>query len=472
MRSLRLEPRRVFDGFGFTSRSVSPFLRPERPEEVAEAFARASAEGMHVALRGGGRSYGDAALNAGEVILDTTAMRRILSWDPASGVIEVQPGATIEDIWRHTLKDGWWPAVVPGTMFATLGGCAAMNVHGKNHFKVGGTGDSILDADLVTPAGQTLRISRSENTDLFHGAVAGFGMLGAFTRLRLQLKHVHGGQLRVWPIAARSLDEQFEVFERELPGSDYLVSWVDCIAGGGGLGRGQIHKAVYLKEGEDPTGSALLDPAAQDLPPHIMGVPRVMVGKVLKAFSFNAGMRLLNLGKYLAGRFGPKRAYLQGHVAFAFLLDYVPNFRDAYAPGGFVQFQPFVPKEAAPAVFREILKRTQAAGIVSYLGVMKRHRPDAFLLSHAVDGYSLAMDFPVTTANRAGLWGLLGELSDLVLDHGGRFYPAKDSVLRPRDFQRAWGQERISAFRALRRRVDPAGVLRTEWATRVGVDER
>jgi FAD/FMN-containing dehydrogenase len=102
---------------------------------------------------------------------------------------------------------------------------------------------------------------------------------------------------------------------------------------------------------------------------------------------------------------------------------------------------------------------------------MKKHRPDDFLLSHVVDGYSLAMDFPVTRANRADLWKLCGELSDLVCEAGGRFYPAKDLTVRPQDFQRAWGQERIAKFRAIRKRVDPAGILRTQWATRVGVDE-
>ena len=80
------------------------------------------------------------------------------------------------------------------------------------------------------------------------------------------------------------------------------------------------------------------------------------------------------------------------------------------------------------------------------------------------------MDFPVTAANKADLWRLCGELSDVVTEAGGRFYPAKDSVLRPQDVQRAWGQDRLSRFAALRRRADPRGVLRTEWAERVGLD--
>ena len=469
MRSIQQEPRRVFDGFGFAMRSVSPFLQPRDAGEVAAIFARATEEGVRVGMRGNGRSYGDAALNGGALVLDMMAMNHILSWDPATGIVEVEPGVTIGDLWRATLADGWWPAVVPGTMLSTLGGCAAMNVHGKNHFRVGGTGDSILDADLVTPSGETLLVSRTSNPDLFHAAIAGFGMLGTFTRIRLQLKKVDSRLLRVAQIPARTLDEQLEIFERDGATSDYLVSWMDCIAGSGGLGRGQIHRAQYVHD--DPDAKATLDPLRQDLPGHILGVPRGLVGKLLGLFNNNFGMGWVNFGKYVASRFGPRGDYLQSHVAFAFLLDYVPNWQKSYAPGGLIQYQPFVPKEHARHVFGEILKRTQARGIVSYLGVMKRHRPDDFLLSHALDGYSLAMDFPVTASNRAELWKLCGELSDLVVDHGGRFYPAKDATLRPQDFQRAWGQERISRFRALRERVDPGHVLRTEWAERVGAVE-
>lgn len=471
MRPLALAPRRVFDGYGFAVRGVSPYVRPRSAEEVASIFARATAEGIPVGMRGSGRSYGDAALNSAGMVMDMTGFDKVLSFDAEHGVAEVEPGVTISQLWRHALPHGYWPSVVPGTMAPTLGGCAAMNVHGKNHFKVGGTGDSILEADLATPAGELLRVSRTENADLFHGAVAGFGMLGTFTRLKLKLKKIHSGTMRVRQIPVGNLAEQFAVFEQEEAGADYLVSWVDCIQGGSGLGRGQIHVAHYLKEGEDADPKRTLDPTRQDLPPHILGVPRSLVPVVLKLFNTRHGMGLLNLGKYLAARFGPKGAYLQGHTAFAFLLDYVPNFRSVYEPGGFIQYQPFVPKEAAPQVFGEILRRTQAAGLPSFLGVMKRHRPDAFLLSHALDGYSFAMDYPVTASNRADLWKLCAVLSDLVVEAGGRFYPAKDLTLRPTDFRRAWGQERIARFQSLRRRADPSGVLQTDWARRVGVDE-
>ncbi len=468
--SLRTLPRRVFDGFGYATRSESIFAEPTCVDELRDLYTRASEEGIQLAQRGSGRSYGDAAMNRDGLILDLRKFNRMLSFDAEDGVAEVEPGFTIEDLWRLALPHGFWPRVVPGTMFPTLGGCAAMNIHGKNHYQTGGFGDAVEETDLLTPTGELLTLSKDQNRELFHAAISGFGMLGSFTRIKLNLKRIHGGRLKVRQIYAHNLDEHFELFEEFSDNADYVVGWVDCIAGGQSSGRGQIHLAHYTAPGEDPEPH-WLDPEEQALPATILGVPRGLVGMLLAILQGNTGMQLVNMAKSLASRFGPKAPHYQGHVAFHFLLDYVPTFREAYRPGGLIQYQPFVPAENARRVFGEILRRSRARGIVSYLGVMKRYRTDDFLLSHALDGYSLAMDFPVTSANRADLWMLCDELSDLVLEAGGKFYPAKDSVMRPGDFVRSNGESAVEAFRNLRRRCDPESILRSEFSDRIGLGQ-
>lgn len=467
--TLHTLPRKVLDGFGMSQRSVSRVAEVHDAEQLAAVFARATQEGVPVALRGSGRSYGDAALNGGGVVIDPRGLDRVLSWDAQTGVIEAEPGLTIRGLWTRVLPDGWWPPVVPGTSWPTLGGCVAMNIHGKNHFRLGGFADHVLELDLITPAGELLTLSRERERELFFAVLGGFGMLGAVVRVKMQLKRVYAGRLRVWQAALGGLAAQLEYFEAHRERMDYVVTWTDCITGGGGLGRGQGHRAEYLHEGEDPQGQVLLDPARQDLPGTILGVPKTLVPKILRLFTTRWGMRLLNEGKYRASQLSPTGAYLQGHAAFHFLLDYVPNFRSSYEPGGFIQVQPFVPRAQALEVLGEVLRLTQRAGVVSYLGVLKRYRPDEVLLPHALDGYSLAMDFPVTAQNQEALRRVVWDIHTLVVGAGGRFYPAKDSLLRPQDVRQMWGQERLGRFAALRRRVDPAGILRTEWAARVGL---
>jgi decaprenylphospho-beta-D-ribofuranose 2-oxidase len=380
---------------------------------------------------------------------------------------------TIEQPWKHVLPHGFWPKVVSGTMFPTLGGAAAANIHGKNNFAVGTIGDAIAEFDLYTPAGQLHTCSRARNPDLFHAAIGGFGLLGAITRVVLDTKRVHSGDLWVRGISVRNLREMMATMEAHKASADYLVGWVDAFADEQDSGRGLIHAAHYLAPGEDRDSARTLTIEHQQLPANILGLfPKSEVWRLLRAFNHDAGMRLINAAKYHAGRmeaFGGR--FRQSHAGFAFLLDYVPNWKFAYGRErgacGLIQYQPFLPAAVAHDVLQELLSLSRARGHVPYLGVLKRHRPDPFWLTHAVDGWSLAMDFKVEPNTRARLWRLCAELTKVVLDAGGRFYFAKDLVIRAEDARRFLPADRLAAFAALRARHDPQGLLQSDLSRRV-----
>jgi FAD/FMN-containing dehydrogenase len=418
--------------WGGSKRVLSYVYRPSTEADLRAVFALARERGMSIGLRGAGRSYGDASLNGEHLCLDLTRMNRILDWDAQSGVMTVEPGVTIAQMWQHAIGDGWWPYVVPGTMFPTVGGAVAMNIHGKNNFAVGPIGDHVASFDLLLPTGEVRHCTRDENADLFHAAIGGFGMLGGFLRITLELKKIHSGLLRVEPISTANLHDMFRVFEQRLPRADYLVGWVDCFAEGEGLGRWPDHQANYLLPGDDPRPAQTLRVEAQELPDTILGlVPKSILWRLMKPFTNNLGVRFVNAGKYHAGRLR-SHVHTASHAGFAFLLDYVPGWKRAYEPGGLIQYQSFVPAGRAEAVFRAQLQICQKRGLVPYLGVFKRHRCDPFLMTHAVDGYSLALDFKVRAKNRDRLWALAAELDQMVIEAGGRFYFAKDSTLHPR----------------------------------------
>jgi FAD/FMN-containing dehydrogenase len=455
------------EGWGMAVGAHGRVLRPRSVEELRTCLQLARAEGRTLGLRGGGNSYGDASVNASGHTLDCSRMDRILDFDAATGIATLEAGVTIEKLWKHILPLGFWPRVVSGTMFPTVGGAAAMNIHGKNNFAVGTFGDAILEFDLLTAQGELRRCSRSQDADLFHAAIGGLGMLGVFTRIVLQTKRIHSGDVSVRAVSTRNLREMMEYMDAQRAHADYLVGWIDCFASGADLGRGLIHHANYLHEGEDLDPAKSLTIEHQELPANILGVfPKGEVWRILSLFNHDAGMRLVNLAKSFSGRLEAHHdPHLQSHAGFAFLLDYVPNWKWAYGrePGqrGLIQYQTFVPKERAHDLFAELLVRCRRAKLVPYLGVFKRHRPDPFWLTHAVDGWSFAMDFKVTPHNRERLWKHCAELTELVLEAGGRFYFAKDLVLDSKDPARFFPAEKLAGFRALKAQLDPEGLFET-----------
>jgi decaprenylphospho-beta-D-ribofuranose 2-oxidase len=449
-------------GYGMTQAADAYVYRPTTIEEINNIFDEARATGRKVTLRGAGRSYGDGNIGSETLLIDITRMNRILSWDASTGIIDCQSGVTIENLWRFCLEDGYWPPVVTGTMHPTLGGALGMNVHGKNNYCQGTMGEHVIDMDVLFPNGELKTLTKHD--ELFYAVISSAGLLGVITRVKLQMHNVASGNVDVWAEAAQNWDEQFALFEKYEHNSDYMVSWVDCFAKGAKAGRGQFHGAWY-KDREDLASRVA---EKQDLPALILGFfPKSLVWKVLKLVCNRPGMRFLNAAKQFASStIGNNKMHDQSLVAFSFLLDYVPDWRKAYEPGGFIQYQTFIPKEHAKAVFAEQVRLQQEYKLESFLGVLKRHRPDKFLFSHAVDGYSMALDFKVTAKNRVRLWELAHKMNDLTLKHSGRFYFAKDSTLRPEDAAEYLG-EGLPKFRKLKSKLDPEGLLVSDLGRRL-----
>ncbi|MFT7669777.1 MAG: decaprenylphospho-beta-D-ribofuranose 2-oxidase [Planctomycetota bacterium] len=460
------------EGWGMSVGNYNRVLRPTTVEEIVRCYEIARESGKPLTLRGTGCSYGDPSCNSEGHVLDMTRMNRILSFDKESGVIEVEAGASLEDMWKFLLPHGFWPKVCSGTMFPTAGGALGMNIHGKNNFKVGTWGDNTVEFDIVLPSGEVRTCDRENNADLFHAAIGGMGLLGTFSRAKLKTKRVHSGEIEVRGISTRTLRAMMDYIEEKKSSTDYLVGWIDCFATGDQLGRGLIHDARYLEPGEDADPEATLKLSHQELPSAILGVvPKDQVWRGLYIFGNDLGMRMVNLAKYHAGRVEQMQGpYRQSHAGFNFLLDFVPNWKWAYGrhhTHGLIQYQPFVPDESAHAVYTEILELCHAKGFTPYLGVLKRHKPDPFWLTHSLDGWSFALDFQVTPKNREALWKHCHEMTEIVLKAGGKFYFAKDLVLRAEDATRFYPEGCLDKFRALKQELDPEGLLQSDVWRRI-----
>jgi FAD/FMN-containing dehydrogenase len=465
-----LPPERMerVESWGRNLRTIGYVYRPSDIDGIREVFTIARENNVTIGVKGGGNSYGDAFQNREEIVLDLSRMNRILEWDRKTGVMACEPGVTIRQIWQHAIEDGYWPYVVSGTMFPTIGGAAAMNIHGKNHPTAGTLGEHIQEFDFLLPSGEVRRCSPSENTDLFYAAIGGIGVLGVFTRIALELKPVHSGLLRVTSLAAANWDEMFAVFEEQSAKADYSVGWIDCFAAGENAGRGLVNTAQYLEPGEDPVPLRTLRVSSQELGDTVLGfLPKSLLWRFIKPWMNPAGMQFLNSLQYALGRRKHGGTHYETHAAFAFKLDYVPNWKQAYGPHGLVQYQVFVPKAHAPQVFPEMIALCQRRNLVPFLSVFKRHRPDPFLLSYGGDGYSLALDFPLTRTNQRDVHELAADMDVLVTEAGGRYYFAKDSTLHPRRLAAFLGEERVRRFLQLKRSLDPENLLQTDLYRRI-----
>jgi FAD/FMN-containing dehydrogenase len=307
-----------------------------------------------------------------------------------------------------------------------------------------------------------LTCNREQNSDIFYAAIGGFGMLGCFTAITLKLKRIYSGLLKVEATVTRNMGDTLQKIDDDAQRSDYVVGWGDAVASGKKIGRGQLHTAHYLPPETDPYPQQSLRAEKQVPPEFFFGImPANVLWVGMRMFWNNAGISLRDTAKYWASWWGDGATYLQPHASFHFLLDYIPNWKRAFGPGGLIQYQPFIPADTAEQTFRDLLHLQQKRGLTNYLTVYKRHRPDSFLMTHGLDGFSMAMDFRITSRNRHDIVQLCREMDEIVLAAGGRFYFAKDSTLRPEVVHAYLGADTITQFRAIKQRCDPHNMLET-----------
>ncbi len=420
---LRPAPERV-EGFGLYNFSVSPVYRPSTLGELAAVLADCRARGEAPVFRGAGRSYGDAALNPAGPVVELTNLNAIRALDEETGVVRAAAGLTLGDLWKASVPKGFWPPVVTGTMNVTLGGAVAVNVHGKNGWKRGTIGDH-LESVTVLRAGGVLEEIRAGSAALAD-VVGNTRAADPIVEVALHLKKLRSGYLDVEAFATGNLAATLAGIDGAKEDWEYVVGWMDCWASGRALGRSVLHVAnEHVPAPGEPAGLSVEEQVA-DIKTGPLPVPLLLLG--LKLTARGPQMRLVNGAKFLAGRIAGRARYRQSLVAYSFLLDYVAGWNEAYRPGGFIQYQLFVPKERAEEAFSRALVLQQEAEVVSSLAVIKRHRADTFPRAYAPDGFSLALDFPVTRGNAGPLVRLCRSFDRVLLETGGRAYPAKDCV--------------------------------------------
>ena len=455
---------RLLCGWGRAGATSGLVWTPRHDDEVAELLTKADNPG--VIARGLGRSYGDAAQSAGGTVVDTTLLDHVGGVD-VHGEVEVGAGTSLDTLVRRTLPQGWFLPVTPGTRQVTVGGAIAADVHGKNHHADGGFARHVTAMTVATPTG-VHRVSSTRDPELFWATAGGMGLTGIVTSARLRMLAVSTDRMLVDTDRFFDLDAVMTAMEEGDARYRYSVAWVDCSGSAertrpGGRRGPKVGRAVltrgdhagieHVPAPEQPRAAL----AAARVPRPHLRVPRHVPGGLLNRLSIAA----FNEAWF---RRAPthRKNELQSMWKFFYPLDGVAEWNRLYGPLGFLQYQFAVPPGRGDVV-RAAIGTLSSRRIPAFLAVLKRFGPSSpGPLSFPMPGWTLALDIPIGSE---GVGRCLDRLDEMVAEAGGRVYLAKDSRLRPDLVPTMY--PRLEELRAVRRRVDPRGVLRSDLSRRL-----
>jgi decaprenylphospho-beta-D-ribofuranose 2-oxidase len=442
----------LLTGWGRTAPSAARVVSPDAVSDVGGLLRRAGHRGL--VARGLGRSYGDAAQNGGGSVLDTTRLSGVRSFEPDRGLIQVEAGASLDDLMRTLIPQGFFLPVTPGTRFVTVGGALAADIHGKNHHLEGSFANHVEAFTLCAPR-ETVEVTPASEPDLFWGTAGALGLTGVITDVRFRLLPIETSLMLV---DTERVDDLESLMARMVEGDQryrYSVAWIDCLASGRSLGRSVLTRGDHAPLEALPTQRRSRPRAYR--PVTRLSVPPWVPGGLVNRFTAGAFNEFWFRHKPRQGS-----GHLESISAFFHPLDFIRHWNRLYGARGFVQYQYAVPDDATRTV-RKTLECLSTARCPSFLAVLKRFGPgNPGPLSFPIAGWTLALDIPAAVR---GLGPLLDELDRLVVEAGGRVYLAKDSRLAP-DLVPIMYPE-LGRFQELRARMDPSHVIQSDLARRL-----
>jgi FAD/FMN-containing dehydrogenase len=155
-------------------------MRPRTANDVGAAIQYAQDNSLILSVRSGGHSVAGLSTNKGGLVIDLVNMRKIEIIDLGKGLVRIEAGATwgevAAELQKHQLALSSGDTKSVGVGGLTLGGGIGWMVR-----KYGLAIDSVAAAEVVTADGRILRVSATENPDLFWAIRGGGGNFGIVT---------------------------------------------------------------------------------------------------------------------------------------------------------------------------------------------------------------------------------------------------------------------------------------------------
>ncbi|MBI5937659.1 MAG: FAD-binding oxidoreductase [Betaproteobacteria bacterium] len=417
--------------FDRTEHIEGEVLRPDRYRQLFSLLTKPD-----VISRGAGLSYCIASASAAGSAVLATEFNRFLAFDPERSVVRVEPGVTLGELFEFASTHNLVPPVLAGHPRITVGGAIAMNIHGKNQFRLGNFGNHVHRLTLYHPAHGELECSPNDNAELFRLTIGGFGLTGHVISADIALTPLAGTAMAIERHRTGNLIDAAQQLQDLSRRADYLYSWHDLNRSDDRFGCGTI----YLERHTENASSQ----------PHW---PIRSVGIAAKPLSwplFNRSSipplcRIYNLKENLA----PRSETADLYRALFPIVGKEMYFR-LFGPSGLREYQALFPLERWNQAAEQIKLAIHRSATPISLASLKLFSGERKFLNFSGKGICLALDTPNTKHSAK----LFSRLDDIVIGNGGIAYIAKDSRLSA-SATRSMYEDNYAQFRSALRAYDP-----------------
>lgn len=375
---------------------------------------------------GGGRSFGDSNFLGNQ--FSSCADDKLMSLNTETGEATFSGSVSIFDAINYLAQYKRTLVVIPGTMHATIGGCIASDIHGKNSHKKGPFSQHLLNFTLETKLGPV--VVSDPDSESWKCTVGGQGLTGRIITAKVQTEELTSMFLVSTVKRTKNLEEHFDILHKQATEHDFAVGWIDGDTPG-------FRERGYIEFCDEPSG---LSDRHYECPNSgtlwKSYFPRIKVVNWATVWMFN----LMNHGKSLIHS---RKKRLTKRWNYMFPMAGLGNWNYFFGQSGFHEVQFSCSQEnikSAIGLMREIIseQRIFLIGIKVMSGTQNGH------LAFPGQEWSIAVNFPANSSTPLKVRGY----QDQILQFGGRINPTKDWCADDTIFQNMFPNwQKVKEFR-------------------------
>ena len=199
-------------------------------EQISKLLRAAQTHRVPVTVRGGGLTTEGESVAFGGVLLDMTGMSRVLDIDAAALTVRTEAGIFWHGLAEELRRENLDYLSAPLNLTSSVGGTLGVGGIDVNSPRLGCSADQALALQVVTPTGEIVECSDTQNAELFQRVILGYGQFGVITEATLRVRRYTPLRMHYFYYSSlRTAIEDLQLIDRN-DASDYsgILTIMDC----------------------------------------------------------------------------------------------------------------------------------------------------------------------------------------------------------------------------------------------------
>lgn len=178
----------VTDAGGLAHGMPHGVVRPESTEQVSTILRSAQKYEVPVTVRGGGLTTEGESVAFGGLLLDMSAMNRVLQIDPVSMTVRTEAGIYWHQLAENLRREKLDYLSAPLNLTSSVGGTLGVGGIDINSPRLGCSADQCVALKYVSPTGEIVECTEKDDPGLMDRILLGYGQFGVITEAVMKIR--------------------------------------------------------------------------------------------------------------------------------------------------------------------------------------------------------------------------------------------------------------------------------------------